>query len=68
MLARHLSFMALQLVDSSLPTTRRFWRITCGYTHMADDPRPLAECLRAANDASFEISKSALRCALNDDR
>jgi hypothetical protein len=37
--------LATQLVDSTVPTTRSFWRGKLGYPQYADDPRPFAECL-----------------------
>lgn len=46
LLADHYAFMAAQLVDSTVATTRAFWRAKVGYPQFSDDPRPLAECLR----------------------
>lgn len=45
MIPCHYQFMAQQLVDSSLGTTRAFWRTKVGCPQFADDPRPLADCL-----------------------
>jgi hypothetical protein len=37
---------AAQLVDSTLPTTRQFWRAKLGYPDLVcRDPRPLADII-----------------------
>ena len=44
LLAGHAEFMAQQLVDSALETTRVFWRLRRGATaEQASDPRPWRE-------------------------
>lgn len=47
MIAAHLIRMALQLVDSTLATTREYWRATYfnATPQEASDPRPFAEVL-----------------------
>jgi len=48
-IGHHLLCMALQLVDSTVPTTRVYWRRWCGLPEdVANDPRPLT---RAERDA-----------------
>lgn len=45
MLEDHVCFMGQQMVDSLLPSTRRYWRNKHGFERFADDPRPLQECI-----------------------
>jgi hypothetical protein len=45
LLAGHHASIATQLVDSELPSTRRFWRAKLGWPELADDPRPMSELL-----------------------
>ena len=49
-------FMAAQLVDSSLATTREFWRTRYfnASPDEASDPRPFAEVLRARSTQSTD--------------
>lgn len=46
MIERHAEFMANQLVDSQLASTREFWRRKLGLPEdIVKDPRPLAEIM-----------------------
>lgn len=53
MIDAHLLFMALQLVDSSIGTTRVFWRRKVGLPEdVVNDPRPLAEIAASRKEPS----------------
>lgn len=55
LLLRHASLMARQMVDSSLSTTREFWRMKMGATtEEASDPRPFLEVIRARSEGENE--------------
>lgn len=45
LIVRHMTRTAVQLVDSTIPTTREWWRTEAGYPEHAHDPRPLRECI-----------------------